>query len=120
MAAVITTPLAEFPPPPDDDREHLVLLREDPAFEAASDPELERWIATARRQTDVSCVALSLVRGPRQIIRMVGETSGAHQRVCEISSVVPLADYLLGTKLPYPGEGHGAFAEVQVTVTGKV
>jgi diguanylate cyclase (GGDEF)-like protein len=119
MAAVMTSPLAEIPPSPDE-REQLALLRDDPAFMATSDPELERWIATARRQTDVSCVALSLIRGPRQIIRMVGEAGGATERVCEVSSAVPLADYLLGASVAYPGDGRGAFAEVQVTVTGKV
>lgn len=119
MAAVMTVPLKETPPTPDEG-EYLALLGDDTAFAAGADPELERWIATARRQADVNCVALSLVRGPRQIVRLVGEARGAAERVCEVSSAVPLEDYLLGTAVPHPGDARGAFAEVQVTVGGKV
>jgi diguanylate cyclase (GGDEF)-like protein len=119
MAAVMTDSLPEMPATPDEG-DYLALLREDPAFAAGSDPELERWIATARRQADVSCAALSLVHGPRQVIRLVGEARGTTERVCEVSSAVPLEDYLLGTVAAHPGDGRGAFAEVQITVTGKV
>ena len=96
------TPALAEPPSLPDERDHLILLREDGAFAPASDPELERWMATARRQADVSCVALCLVRGPRQIIRLVGETPRANERVREISSAVPLADYLLGPAADSP------------------
>ncbi len=117
MAAVMTDSLAEVPTTPNEG-DHLAQLREDMAFAAAADPELERWIATARRQADVSCVALSLTHGPRQIIRLVGEARGMTERVREVSSAIPLEDYLLGAAPP--GDGRGAFAEVPITVTGKL
>ena len=118
MVAVLTAPLTETGLGPDAG-EPLALLREDPAFAAASDPELERWIATARRQTDVSCVALSLVRGPRQIVRVVGEASGAPERVSELSSSVPLEQFVLGGTPRPAGDGRGAFAEVPISVAGR-
>jgi diguanylate cyclase (GGDEF)-like protein len=119
MAAVMTASRSEIPDIRDEG-DCLALLREDAAFAASSDPELERWIATARRQSDVNCVALSLVRGSRQIIRLVGEATTTAERVCEVSSAVPLQDYLLGTGKAHGAEGGGAFAEVQITVAGKV
>src|SRR5580658_7453966 len=119
MAAVMTPATAELTPT-GDEREQVTLLRDDTAFSAVSDPELERWIATARRQADAACVALSLLDGGRQIIRMVGDTARARERVTEILSRISLEDYLLGPGVPYPDATRGAFAEVPVAVTGQV
>ncbi|HTC44417.1 MAG TPA: hypothetical protein VK696_05150, partial [Steroidobacteraceae bacterium] len=69
------TPATAELAPTGTEREQVTLLRDDPAFSAVCDPELERWIATARRQADAACVALSLVDGTRQVIRMVGDTA---------------------------------------------
>jgi diguanylate cyclase (GGDEF)-like protein len=119
MAAVMTPSTAELTPAANSG-EQITLLRDNSAFSAVCDPELERWVATARRQADAACVALSLVDGVRQIIRLVGESANAVERVAEISSCVSLEDYLLGSGVPYPDDTRGAFAEVPVTVTGKV
>jgi diguanylate cyclase (GGDEF)-like protein len=119
MAAVMTPATAELTPT-GNEREQVTLLRDNIAFSAVSDPELERWIATARRQADAACVALSLLDGGRQIIRMVGDTARARERVTEILSRISLEDYLLGPGVPYPDATRGAFAEVPVAVTGQV
>jgi diguanylate cyclase (GGDEF)-like protein len=119
MAAVMTPSTAELTPA-GNEREQVTLLRDNSAFSAVCDPELERWIATARRQADAACVALSLVDGGRQIIRLVGECATAVERVAEISSCVSLEDYLLGPGVPYPDDTRGAFAAVPVALTGKV
>jgi diguanylate cyclase (GGDEF)-like protein len=119
MAAVMTPATAELTPT-GNAREQVTLLRDNSAFSAVCDPELERWIATARRQADAACVALSLVDGVRQIIRLVGECATAVERVAEISSCVSLEDYLLGPGVPYPDDTRGAFAAVPVALTGKV
>jgi diguanylate cyclase (GGDEF)-like protein len=119
MAAVMTPATAELAPT-GTEREQVTLLRDDPAFSAVCDPELERWIATARRQADAACVALSLVDGTRQVIRMVGDTASAGERVVDLVSRVSLEDYLLGPGVPYPDDTRGAFAEVPVAVTGQV
>ncbi len=58
-----------------DDEQGLV-LQDDPAFAAVSDPELERWIGIVRRQANVACAALSLSDGSRQIIRVAGPAAG--------------------------------------------
>ena len=114
------TPATAELAPTGTEREQVTLLRDDPAFSAVCDPELERWIATARRQADAACVALSLVDGTRQVIRMVGDTASAGERVVDLVSRVSLEDYLLGPGVPYPDDTRGAFAEVPVAVTGQV
>jgi diguanylate cyclase (GGDEF)-like protein len=119
MAAVMTPLIAEVTAPPDEP-EYLPLLLDDPAFSAVSDPQLEGWIAMARRQADATCVALSLIRGSRQIVRLVGESSTLRERVAETARSCSLEEYLLGPAAAYPSDGRGAFAEVWLTVTGKV
>jgi len=119
MAAVMTPLTAELTPP-GQERERVTLLRDNSAFSAVGDPELERWIATARRQADAACVALSLVDGVRQIIRMVGDAPNTGERVAEISSCVSLEDYLLGPGVPYPDDTRATFAAVPVAVNGQV
>ena len=119
MVAVMTSATDAFASA-QDDREQVALLRDDPAFSAIPDPDLERWISSVQRQTNVACAALSLVDGARQIIRMVGEAAGSPRPVCELTSSVSLADYLLG---PTPASKHDsreAFAEVPVVLAGKV
>lgn len=119
MAAVMT-PLTAEVTYTHDDPEHVSPLFDDTSFIASTDPQLERWIATARRQTDVSCVALSLIRGTRQIIRLMGEASGLTERVSEVPSGACLEDYLLGSTTPFPSAERGAFAEVAIEVAGKL
>ncbi len=119
MVAVMTSATDAFASA-QDDREQVALLRDDPAFTARPDPDLERWISSVQRQTNVACAALSLVDGARQVIRMVGTAAGSPQPVCELTSSVSLADYLLG---PTPASQHDsreAFAEVPVVLAGKV
>ena len=74
MVAVMTSATDAFPSV-QDEREHVALLRDDPAFAAVPDPELERWIGAVQRQTDVACAALSLVDGARQIMRQMAEAT---------------------------------------------
>ena len=103
-----------------DDREQVALLRDDPAFMAVPDADLERWIAAAQRQTNVACAALALVDGARQIIRVMGEAASAPKAVTELTSSLSLGDFLLG---PTPASQDGtreAFAEVPVILGGKV
>jgi diguanylate cyclase (GGDEF)-like protein len=119
MAAVLIPATAELTPT-GEEREQVALLRDDTAFSAVCDPELERWIATARRQADAACVALSLVDGARQIIRRVGDSSRAGERVTELPSNLSLEEYLLGPGVPYPDDTRGAFAAVPVAVTGRI
>jgi diguanylate cyclase (GGDEF)-like protein len=119
MAAVLIPATAELTPT-GEEREQVALLRDDTAFSAVCDPELERWIATARRQADAACVALSLVDGTRQVIRIVGDTASARERVIELSSSVSLEEYLLGPGVPFPDDTRGAYAAVPVAVTGQV
>lgn len=102
------------------DREHVALLRDDPAFAAVPDPDLERWISSVQRQTNVACAALSLVDGARQIIRVVGEAAGSPRPVSELTSSVSLADYLLGPTPTAHHDSREAFAEVPVVLAGKV
>jgi diguanylate cyclase (GGDEF)-like protein len=117
MAAVMTSAADAFAST-QDDRERVVLLRDDPAFSAVPDPELERWISAVQRQTNVACAALSLVDGGRQVIRVVGAAAGSPRPVSELTSSVSLADYLLG---PSPAaDPREAFAEVPVVLAGKV
>jgi hypothetical protein len=119
MVAVMTSATDAFASA-QDDREQVALLRDDPAFTAVPDLDLERWINSVQRQTNVACAALSLVDGARQIIRVVSEAAGSPRPVCELTSSVSLADYLLG---PTPASRHDsreAFAEVAVVLAGKV
>jgi diguanylate cyclase (GGDEF)-like protein len=119
MVAVMTSAADAFAST-QDDREQVTLLRDDPAFSAVPDPELERWISAVQRQTNVACAALSLVDGGRQVIRVVGEAAGSPRPVSELTSSVSLADYLLGPSLAAAADPREAFAEVPVVLAGKV
>jgi hypothetical protein len=99
MAAVMTSATAEPITSSEDDREQAALLRDDAAFNAVPDPELERWIAAIQRQANVACAALALVDGPRQVIRVIGAAAGSPKSVNELTSTVSLADYLLGPSI---------------------
>ncbi len=103
-----------------DDREQVALLREDPAFTAVPDAELERWVGAVQRQTNVACAALALVDGARQVIRVVGEAVSAPQPVSELTASLSLGDYLLGPTPTYQDGGREAFAQVPITLAGKV
>jgi diguanylate cyclase (GGDEF)-like protein len=100
------------------DGEHWALLQDDPAFAAASDPELERWIGIACRQANVPCAALSLMAGSRQIVRVVGVAAGSPEPISEIPSTASLERYLLGPVTE--ADTGGAFAEAPVIVAGKI
>jgi diguanylate cyclase (GGDEF)-like protein len=119
MVAVMTSATDAFAST-QDDREQVALLRDDPAFSAVPDPELERWISAVQRQTNVACAALSLVDGGRQVIRVVGEAAGSPRPVSELTSSISLADYLLGPSLAAAADPREAFAEVPVVLAGKV
>lgn len=103
-----------------DDREQAALLRDDSAFNAVPDPELERWIAAIQRQANVACAALSLVDGARQVIRVIGAAAASPKAVNELTSSVSLGDYLLGPTVVQANEAREAFAEVPVVLSGKV
>ena len=120
MAAVMTSatavPLTSF----EDDREQAALLQDDPAFAAVSDPELERWIGTVRRQANVAYAALSLSDGSRQIIRVIGPAVDSRVRVSEVTGDVSVRDYLLGPQSAGCGDAGGAFAEARIALAGKI
>ena len=102
------------------DEEPGVALRDDPAFAAVSDSELERWIGIVRRQANVAYAALSLSDGTRQIVRVLGLTTGLPVRVSELAEEVSLEDYLLGPTTPGLGDAGGTFAEARIVVSGKI
>jgi diguanylate cyclase (GGDEF)-like protein len=99
--------------------ERVAMLRDDPAFAAIGDPGLERWLTAALRQTRVSCAALCLIDGARQVIRMVGEAAGPLDPVKEVPSDVVMQDYLLGPATSVRGN-RGCYAAAPVTVGGQV
>jgi diguanylate cyclase (GGDEF)-like protein len=103
-----------------DEREHVALLRDDTAFNAVADPDLERWITAVQRQTNVACAALSLVDGARQVIRVIGKSARSPKRVNELTSRVSLQEYLLGPSVTSTGETREVFAEMPVMLSGKV
>src|SRR5580698_7569220 len=103
MAAVISPALPALAPTATD-AEPLALLQDNPAFAVVSDPELERWITSVRRQANVPCAALSLIDGQRQVVRVVGVAAGSPEPVNEIPSGASLQQYLLG---PVTGAGTG-------------
>ncbi len=119
MVAVMTSATDAFASA-QDEREHVALLRDDPAFAAVPDPELERWIAAVQRHTNVACSALSLVDGARQVIRVVGEAPGSPRPLSELTSSVSLADYLLGPSLCAQDHAREAFAQVPILLAGRV
>jgi diguanylate cyclase (GGDEF)-like protein len=116
MAAVMTPALPALAPSANDG-EPLALLQDNPAFAVVSDPELERWIASVRRQANVPCAALALVDGNRQIVRVVGAAAGSPEPVNAIPSTASLERYLLGPVTD--AESGGSFAEAAVMVSGK-
>ena len=116
-AARIPTPVASDSAAED---EQGVVLQDDPAFAAVSDPELERWIGIVRRQANVAYAALSLSDGSRQIIRVIGPTVDLPVRVSEVSGDVSVRDYLLGPKSTGRGDAGGAFAEARIALAGKL
>ncbi len=119
MVAVMTSPPAASASAPEEDQP-AALLRDDAAFTAVPDADLDRWIAAVRRQTNVACAALSLVDGARQVIRVIGRSAGSPKRVNELTSSVSLEDYLLGPTATATGETHGVFAELPVMLSGTV
>ena len=119
MVAVMTPPPAELASAPDES-EHVALLRDDTAFTAAPDPDLDRWIAAVQRQTNVACAALSLVDGARQVIRVIGKSAGSPKLLNELTSSVSLEDYLLGPSTTATGGTRGVFAELPITLSGTV
>src|SRR5580658_3576477 len=116
MAAVMTPALSALAPTATDG-EPLALLQDNPAFAVVSDPELERWIASVRRQANVPCAALALVDGNRQIIRVVGSAAGSPEPINAIPSTASLERYLLGPVAD--GATGGTYAEAPVLVSGK-
>jgi len=96
----------------------LALLRSDHALEAVSDPTLDRWVATVRRQTRVVHAALALVHGARQVVRVASDEPGTPaERVTELACDLSLETYLRGLTA---GGQSGAFAATPIVVAGSV
>ncbi len=115
MVAVMTSPPAALASAPDEGQ-HAALLRDDTAFTAVPDADLDRWIAAVRRQTNVACAA----HGARQVVRVIGKSAGSPKRLNELTSSVSLEDYLLGPTATAAGETPGVFAELPIMLSGHV
>ena len=119
MVAVMPSAPAALPTVADAG-DRIALLQDDPAFTAAPDPALERWLVAVRRQTGVPYAVLSLTDGARQIVRWAANTLAPPARARALPAGELLENYLRGPASPCGLGAGGAYAEARILVAGKL
>jgi len=119
MARRPTIPSAAAPGALDEAR--AVMLRRSGVLDAASDPEIDRWIEALQRDTGAAVTAFSMLDGASVFVKSVVTGEGPVEGAAELQDPASLEHYLLGLAAPAGRPRRGtAYAEAPVTVDGQL
>ena len=103
------------------EEQRLAVLRRALLLDRPPEPELDRWTAALRRDTNAAVAALVLVDTERGFVKSLCTAGGAATETSEIPLSESLADHLLARAAPaLESAASPAYAEAAVSIDGRL